>query len=389
MFFNNIFICRLRLCSLRWEYTSRKPLLDTSKILSRLGEAFAKLALLTLRKELRDLLDRAKNPAEPVQSILGILAVLVELGNQQSGQINGLLAELKVIDHLVAIITSSPVLQVRLLALRALSSVCCTVESIRGLEQSRGVEIIAGLLTGSLSLEERVEAAGALAQVTSPWITDNHQVEGLTKHVPGMVATLTCLAQLHCGDDNLLLVTAALANLSFMETSSLKCMKQLTTVRKLLERVLISPFTSVFARDQVVTVMANVAADCDGREDIQQSNSLEFLASQMLCKVDEVSTLAEQAAVERILKKAAIALCRVCQTEDICQDIEALGVIERAMELCKCPSSRNFSDSVLVACLALLRRVGSFLPHAVDQSLLQDSLVDSFRELSIHQESYV
>jgi len=135
--------------------------------------------------------------------------------------------------------------------------------------------------------------------------------------------------------------------------------------------------------------MANVAADSDGQEDVKQSGSVEFLAGQLLSRIEDVDSSAEQAAVERILKKAAIALCRVCQEEEICEKLAVLGVVERAEELCKCPSTRNYSDSVLVACLALLRRVGSFLPHSVDQSLLQESLVDSFRELSTHQESYV
>ena len=379
----------MRLCSLRFEYTSRQPLLDMARILARLELAFAKMTTLTLRQELKELLERTRNPALSERGMISILTVLVELGNQQSTEMNCLLTELQVTDQLVELIRSSPILQVRLLALRALSSVCCTVECIRSLEHSNGVEIIASLLTTSLSLEERVEAAGVLAQVTSPWITDNHKVEGLTKHVSGLIATLTSLAKLHCGDDTLLLVTAALANLSFMETSSLRFMRKLATVRTLLDRVQASPFTSVFARDQVVTVMANVAADCDGKDEVMQSDSMEFLASQLLSKIEAISTPAEQAAVERILKKSAIALCRVCQTEDTCQRLEALGVVERVVELCRFPSTRNYSDAVLVACLALLRRVGSILPLAVDQSLLQESLVDSFRELSTHQESYV
>jgi Protein inscuteable C-terminal len=214
-------------------------------------------------------------------------------------------------------------------------------------------------------------------------------VDGLTKHVHGLIATLTNLAQLHCGDDTLLLVTAALANLSFMEPSSLLYMKQLATVKTLLERVQTSLFTSVFARDQVVTVMANVAANSDGKEEVMARDSIDFLAGQLLSKVEDVSTHAEQAAVERILKKSAIALCRVCHTEETCYLLQDLGVVERAAELCKFPSTRNYSDAVLVACLALLRRLGSMIPLDVDQSLLQDSLVDSFRELSMHQESYV
>ena len=232
-----------------------------------------------------------------------------------------------------------------------------------------------------------MEAAGVLAQVTSPWITDNHHVEGLTKHVPRIVSTLTSLARLQCGDDSLLLVTAALANLSFMESTSLQVMNKLSTMETLLDRASMSPFTSVFVRDQVVTVMANMAADC--KEEVMLNNSLEFLASQLETRMEGAKTPAEQSAVERILKKSAIALCRVCQGEEQAQMFESMGVVQRAVELCKFPFKRNYSDSVLVACLALLRRVRSFLPHSAEQSLLQESLVHSFREFSIHQESYV
>jgi len=47
------------------------------------------------------------------------------------------------------------------------------------------------------SLEERVEAAGVLAQITSPWITDNHKIADLDQHVPSMVASLTSECEDH------------------------------------------------------------------------------------------------------------------------------------------------------------------------------------------------
>ncbi len=41
------------------------------------------------------------------------------------------------------------------------------------------------------SLEDRVESAGVLAQITSPWIADNHRIASLDDHVPNMVSALT------------------------------------------------------------------------------------------------------------------------------------------------------------------------------------------------------
>lgn len=41
------------------------------------------------------------------------------------------------------------------------------------------------------SLEDRIESAGVLAQITSPWISDNHKLQDLDAYVPNMVASLT------------------------------------------------------------------------------------------------------------------------------------------------------------------------------------------------------
>ncbi len=65
------------------------------------------------------------------------------------------------------------------------------------------------------SVDDRVESAGVLAQITSPWISDNHRVPSLDAHVNSMVGALTGLARLNDGQETFLLVTAALANLTF------------------------------------------------------------------------------------------------------------------------------------------------------------------------------
>ena len=58
--------------------------------------------------------------------------------------------------------------------------------------QCGGLDVIEGLLCArSSSLEDCIESAGVLAQITSPWIADNHKIEDLDRHVPAMVAALT------------------------------------------------------------------------------------------------------------------------------------------------------------------------------------------------------
>jgi hypothetical protein len=75
--------------------------------------------------------------------------------------------------------------------------------------------------------------------------------------------------------------------------------------------------------------------------------------------------------------------------------------VDRLVQLCKDPSERNYSDAVLVATLAVLRRLKNSLeaenldlrPVFEDlnaSDLVQPKLVDSFMEYSTNkQESYV
>jgi hypothetical protein len=292
--------------------------------------------------------------------------------------------------------------ELKLLILRALSSLCCTESSIRQLEVAGGVNLICFLLTSATSLEVKVEAAGVLAQITSPWITENHRVAGLTADIPAIVLQLSTLASLVGGDDSFLLVTAALANLTFMEPTSVDIILEHNIWRLLTSRVdqglatinmrdADSDVISVFVRDQVVTILANLAAKDGGRDSLIQHNGIEYLVRELNIPIFggemSESAAAESDAVERIIKKSAIALCRLCVSAEESGKLQATGGISRAIQLCEVPAARNYNDSILVACLALLRRASNYVP--ISQSFVHDNLVDSFRELTSAQESYV
>ncbi len=49
-------------------------------------------------------------------------------------------------------------------------------------------------------------------------------------------------------------------------------------------------------------------------------------------------------------------LPRLCTDAQVCFDVLRLGGADRLVHLCKNPAERNYSDAVLVACLAVLRR---------------------------------
>ena len=110
-----------------------------------------------------------------------------------------------------------------------------------------------------------------------------------------------------------MLVTAALANLTFMSPLTASAMKRVKTAETLVKVVKMSPYTTLFAKDQVVTILANMAGNAACRPDIQGIDGVGFLLDMLDTKVapgQQPLSPAEGLAAERVLKKAAIALSR-------------------------------------------------------------------------------
>ena len=53
------------------------------------------------------------------------------------------------------------------------------------------LDLLLGCSRRSSTVEERIESAGVLAQITSPWITDNHKIKELDHYVPSLISALT------------------------------------------------------------------------------------------------------------------------------------------------------------------------------------------------------
>ena len=94
-----------------------------------------------------------------------------------------------------------------------------------------------------------------------------------------------------------------------------------------------------------------------------------------------------------------IFFCRLCNSSKVCRDLIRLSGVDRLVELCQNPSERNYSDAVLVSCLAVLRRLNANLEQSEELqsilhqlkalNLIRTNLVDSFMEYSTKQESLV
>ena len=104
---------------------------------------------------------------------------------------------------------------------------------------------------------------------------------------------------------------------------------------------------------------------------------------------------------QNITQQLFIFICRLCNSTKVCRDLIRLSGVDRLVELCQNPSERNYSDAVLVSCLAVLRRLNAnleseqnaelkaILKQLKANDLVKPNLVDSFVEYSAKQESYV
>jgi hypothetical protein len=80
---------------------------------------------------------------------------------------------------------------VRIAALRALGSICCVLEGIQGFLALGGQERVVDILADRRRSEgERREAAGLLAQLTSPWIEGNMGFPGIELFLQEVVFSL-------------------------------------------------------------------------------------------------------------------------------------------------------------------------------------------------------
>ncbi|XP_066142000.1 protein inscuteable homolog isoform X1 [Euwallacea fornicatus] len=280
----------------------------------------------------------------------------------------------------------------RTLILRALSTMCTNASAIRSFEKFSGIQIISDTLEEESKPEpERSEAVGLLAQVTAPWIDDNHSINSLQEYSKRLISSLTKFSASTKCCQNLLLCAAALANLSSLDNKCIKLLVESGSAPILLASIKSrGPFVSVYLLEQVATLMANMAVLDIARKQLilcEAPNALiHFLRSP--------KRLQHEDAERRLLQKSVIALSRLCSVTEASRQVVDCGGLRRLVELCREKHKRFSSDAVLVAALATLRKIveacGKDVLDVQDcQELVEPKLLDSFLAYSTQNESYV
>ncbi|XP_064611624.1 protein inscuteable homolog isoform X3 [Liolophura sinensis] len=280
-------------------------------------------------------------------------------------------------------------------ALRAVATICCVTESILELERVGGVECVREILCDSRSSEELLgEAAGVIAQITSPCLENYQHISGFQENMADLVPALIVLCDASTKPEVMLLSTAALANMTFMDSTACELLHQAGAPRVLAKVISETKASSLFAKDQVATILANMAAVEVCRNDIVEHRGIELLLSFLHEGPTPRSSEAELSACERVQQKAAIALTRLSRDAQNARAVVQQHGMPRLVQLCRDVHERNDSDAVLVACLAALRKICSLCGvgdmSLIDvQQLVQPRLMDSFLICTHRDENFV
>ncbi|CAL4058863.1 unnamed protein product [Meganyctiphanes norvegica] len=378
------------------------------QVVTALGHAFTKLVDLMLSREIKVVVRAIEEPpgasitidskkevdVSTVATLSDAVSHLTALG-VDGGHICRLIARLGGVKALLGLCLELRLRDVRVAALRALATVCCVVDGIQELEKGGGVEVVAEILCDEgCPEEERSEAAGVLAQITSPWVENNHRLQALHTHMKKIVKALTSLAASTESAEIFLLASAALANLTFLDGGCVSAMRAAGTHIVLIGAQRDNEDMSIFTQDQIATVLANLSGCRSAAKEVVEAGGVGCLLGLLQIKPAPTHRMAEVTTVERVQQKSAIALSRLCCEGTVAQKVVQLGGAERLVQLCKDEMERNHSDAVLVACLAALRKMASALGSEELREmnaaeLVEPRLLDSFLTYSSRQESYV
>ncbi|KAG9331432.1 hypothetical protein JZ751_019156 [Albula glossodonta] len=360
--------------------------------LTEVSDSFSQMIDLALTNEVQILIRQIES-SDNIQTIGSAISSLLSL-TQDGPQLCTIIAKEGAVVALFKICRQDCFSCLYAHALRTVASICCVEEGIKQLEEVDGILCLADILTDTGSAEAaRAEAAAVVAQITSPHHTCTQHLASFLESMQDIVTALIKLCEEASSGEVFLLASAALANITFFDTMACEILLQLNAVHILLQachdrRRVDTPYS----KDQVVTILANLSVLEQAATEVLQEKGIERLLV-LLGERPSSSSPSEGAACERVQQKAAVTLARLSRDADVAQTAIQLQTIPRLIELCRSPAERNNSDSVLVACLAALRRLAAGCPESIDdadhEQLIKPRLVDSFLLCSNMEESFV
>ncbi|XP_071506934.1 protein inscuteable homolog [Diadema antillarum] len=380
-----------------------KPLASLSKALNSLLDAVQTELVMKLVMMVQDSASEL-NVKFAVLTVYGL--------SQESLWLRRLLVKGKALGALLAVcrIATLSIRSIVTTALQAISTLCSEPEGREEFYKIGGLGTLSEILA-SPTASERVkqEAASVLAEITSPDVDSYHRMLCFIEHMEDLLQNLTALCEQTCSTVVFLVATSAIANITFMDTMSSDFLAAFNTGKVLIEGYMKGKVPSMYSKHQVMTIIANMSGAETCKRQILEAGGMKLLvellhlgsaSSRRKTSSSSVKTIdASRGAgavtgtstFDQVYHKAAVALGRLCRDYETAMLAVELNVIPRLVELCRHRRERNDNESVLVACLAALRRLhsnvgGSPFREEDLQSLVQPCLMESFQACSSSDE---
>ncbi|XP_022110014.1 protein inscuteable homolog isoform X2 [Acanthaster planci] len=391
------------------------PALPTLNVLSSLGKAFNDLVHMVQGILVQTVVRSVRESASEYNIKIAINSI--HCLSEDDSEMRRLLAKEGAIQALLLLCQQASLNAVKPMALKAVANLCNVAEGRQELERASGVEYLSEILSSPSATESvKAEAASVVAQITSPNIDNYHHLLGFIEYMEDLLKELTALAETASSSSVFVITVSAIANITFMDSMACDCLASFHTARALVKGCSNGMANTLYCKDQVATILANMAVTDQCRKEIIVSGGTELLvdflhtralvptssSKKMSPKGSRLSggssgsdqQLVMSSSCEKVHQKGAIALARLARDQDSAELILDLEAIPRLVELCCNRRERNDSEPVLVACLAALRKLHSLLGPSVFKSsdvdrLIKPRLIDSFMMCSATKESFV
>ncbi|KAH7643754.1 inscuteable-like protein [Dermatophagoides farinae] len=373
----------------------------------KLKESFGELVDVTIKKESLILVSSLNKKTSRLCLKWSLLA-LWQLTQKDPYMCRLFIENQKIINYLLDIVQNycnvslSESYQIKAAALRVLTYLSANRDAVRQiLREFIGNKCLISMILNETEEMVQREIVGFLVQVTTVFI-DNNKDKIINMDEMGslnskslineLVNGLTDILKTAINDQIFLMACAALANVSFMNTDSLIKYDTLTIVLNS-ARQRFESSDQPLLKDQIITLLANMSQKHQLL--VVSSGGLIFLI-QTLLTVNAIDGMerTKMLSVERIQQKIAVALARLGTHKSTAKIIYKLNGVSRLIQLCKEPKERNYSDTVLLASIAALKRIAQSIGRLAFKELnacdlIDSKLQDTFIQYSIKNESLV
>lgn len=216
----------------------------------------------------------------------------------------------------------------RALALRTLSLVCVTEETIQQFEINSGFEILRDtIIDANCSKQETKEAVSCLASITGPWqLSNESNFKDLKDYAEDYIEGITKILETTESSQTMLICVAVLNNLSRLDSSSVYSLishQSISKISKAYEKQSRGDYT-IFLLDQVTSLLFNMSVNRKSHYHLTNKHVLNFILEIFLTTYNKKYAETSQVTAQQNVTKNILKTMRQLQSTSSNHDVEAI-----------------------------------------------------------------